>query len=126
MSVKRFHIGDVLTVVTGNVVSPRGLNGVYDILQFMIGDHLHSYEILSASRLCKPAILRQYPQLSSVTTDSVIDDASLGRLKAQAQLFGETLLVETLQLNARTPPRLIVEGEGPAITKMMMDVIKPL
>lgn len=38
---KAFHIGDVLTVTTGRLVSPRHMYGVYEILNFLTGDRLH-------------------------------------------------------------------------------------
>lgn len=33
-----FHVGDILSVITDRLVSPKHIGGVYDILGFMAGE----------------------------------------------------------------------------------------
>lgn len=40
MTTKTFHLGDILTITTGRLVSPRHMEGVYDILNWMTGEDL--------------------------------------------------------------------------------------
>jgi hypothetical protein len=65
MGEKRYHIGDVLSVTTGRVVSPRHVDGLVDILQFMTGERLYSHQLPRAIENCKPHLVTQYPWLDS-------------------------------------------------------------
>ena len=71
MKTKRFHLGDVLSITTDRLVSPRRMQGVYDILNFMTGDNLSTYQLPRASDACKPHLLAQFPQLAKVDASGV-------------------------------------------------------
>lgn len=62
---RTFHLGDVLSVTTGFLVSPRHMDAFYDVLNFMTGDNLFT-QLPRACRECAPEILRQHPDLASV------------------------------------------------------------
>ena len=76
MQTKQFHLGDVLSITTGRLVSPRHIDGVYDILNFMTGDNLFTHALPRASDECKPYLVAQFPQLSADKMDSAL--AELG------------------------------------------------
>ena len=59
-----FHLGDILTVTTGRLVSPTFTEGAYKILNFMTRDNLFTHQLPRAADECKPWLERQYPQLS--------------------------------------------------------------
>lgn len=105
MTTKRFHLGDVLSVTTGNLLSPRGMGGVYDVLNFLTGDNLFTHQLPRARQECKPHVLRQHPQLRDVhpTWD---DHAEKGFVDAwlaeQVQKFGETLELSPVPAGAYT------------------------
>ncbi|HPL92974.1 MAG TPA: hypothetical protein PLB38_01680 [bacterium] len=65
MEKKKFHIGDVVSVVTHRLVSPRGKEGILDFLSFMIGYNIFDHEIGRAMDLCMPYLFDQFPQLKS-------------------------------------------------------------
>lgn len=65
---KRFHIGDVLTITTGRLVSTRHMDGVYEILNHMTGELLFTHALPRACRACAPALLRAFPQLAGADT----------------------------------------------------------
>lgn len=65
METKKFHIGDVLSITTSYLVSPHHMDGVYDILSFMTGNELSTFQLLRASDECKPCLLEQFPQLDT-------------------------------------------------------------
>jgi len=61
-----FHIGDILSITTGRLVSPRHIEGVYDILDFMTGDELSTIALPRAARECAPSLLEQHPDLAEI------------------------------------------------------------
>lgn len=60
---KVFHIGDVLSVTTGRLVSSRHMDGVYDILNFLTTDDLFTHQLPRACEECKPWLRTQFPRL---------------------------------------------------------------
>lgn len=68
---KQFHIGDLITVTTGRLVSTRHMDGVYDILNWMTGESLFTHQLPRVSREAEPVLTELYPQLSkaSLATD---------------------------------------------------------
>jgi hypothetical protein len=60
---KKFHIGDVLTILTGRLVSTRHMEGVYDILNFLHQDNLFTHQLPRASNEAKPWLRSMVPQL---------------------------------------------------------------
>ncbi len=93
---RKFHIGDVLSVATGRLVSVRHIDGVYDILGYMTGADLFTHQLPRAARSCAPELLRQHPGLSSVDATSVNGDNLREWLRSQAEIHGEELEVEPL------------------------------
>ena len=95
---RSFHIGDILTVTTGKLVSPSHIGGLYEILNFMTGDSLFTHQLPRASDDCRPSLLRQHPDLAAVDVpDSVRDETTLDEwLTTITQEFGEFRLVYPL------------------------------
>lgn len=73
---KEFHISDVLSITTGRLVSNRHVEGVYDILNYMIDDDLYTHALPRACDECKPQLKADYPQLFE-------DNAEMQRLLAE-------------------------------------------
>jgi len=69
---RKFHLGDVLSVTTGCLVSPRGIDGVYDILNFMTGDSLFTHQLVRAAEVAAPVLLARFPQLAKVVRPSFV------------------------------------------------------
>jgi hypothetical protein len=95
-----FHIGDILSITTGRLVSPRHVEGVYDILNYMTGDNLFTHQLPRASRECEPYLLKQHPQLANVDSSGVTPETWRMWLDTQIATFGETLPVEPLPEHA--------------------------
>ena len=66
MSTRTFHLGDILTVTTERLVSPRHMDGLYDLLNHMTGDNLFTHQLPRAADECKPALLAQHPDLADI------------------------------------------------------------
>lgn len=93
---RMFALGDVLTITTGRLVSPRHMEGVYDILNFMTDDNLFTHQLPRVSEECKPYLLKQHPQLADVDASVVTTDNWQDWLAEQMVKFGAELSVEKL------------------------------
>lgn len=96
MQTKEFHLGDVLSITTGRLVSPTLIGGVYDILNFMTGDSLFTHQLPRASGECKPYLLEQFPQLKEVDASGVNKANYKQWLDEQVVKYGECLLVKPI------------------------------
>jgi hypothetical protein len=76
----KFHLGDVLSITTGHLVSPRGVDALYAILNYMTGDNLYTHQLPRAAQECRPHLIKQFPPL-----DSPEMAAELEHLKAMLQ-----------------------------------------
>lgn len=74
---KKFHIGDVLSITTKRLVSPRQIEGIYDILNFMTQDSLFTHQLPRAADECRPDLLRQFPQLDTAEMQVAIGELLL-------------------------------------------------
>ena len=90
---KQFHLGDILSIMTGRLVSPRHIEGVYDILGYMLDDQLYTHQLPRASRECQPYLLEQHPQLALVTGEEVTMENWQSWLEARVREYGEYLEV---------------------------------
>jgi hypothetical protein len=96
---RRFDLGDILSITDGRLVSPRHIEGVYDILNWMTGDNLFTHQLPRASRECKGPLLAQHPQLANVEFPDSFHgsmDAVLAWLDGQKLIYGATLPVAPL------------------------------
>ena len=113
MESKMFHIGDILSVTTGRVLSERNINGVCDLLNFMTGQNLCTYEILQVSPICRIYLSEQFPHFAKkemvgplaeldheMRSKTDNDDAMRilkGWLARQVAKHGKMLLVKSLK-----------------------------
>jgi hypothetical protein len=57
---RRFHVGDILSVITGQLVSPRGPKGVYDFLRYMTNDLPYETQVPRFLAECAPYLREQF------------------------------------------------------------------
>ncbi len=98
MTARLFHLGDVLSVTTGILVSPRRSAGVGDLLGFMTGDSVFDHQVSRLIGECAPALLAQHPRLAEVVAPDGFDDeaSALAWLAEQVESLGEDLVIEAL------------------------------
>jgi hypothetical protein len=114
---RMFHVGDILSVTTERLVSPRHIDGVYDILNWMTGESLMTHQIPRATRECAPRLLEQHPQLADV---EVPDDfggiagAVADWLEVQVAWLGRELPVAPLAAEDHTYIDLLAEARAVA------------
>ncbi len=85
----KFHIGDILSITTGRLVSPSHIDGVYKILNYMTEDNLFTHQLPRASKECEPFLLDEFPQLANVNASKVTPDNLEEWLQKQVDEFGE-------------------------------------
>jgi len=86
---REFHLGDILSITTGRLVSPRHVDGVYDLLNFMTGDNLYTHQLPRASDECKPYLLMEMPWLGEIDASNVNSNNWQKWLKQQVEERGE-------------------------------------
>lgn len=70
MNTKAFPTADVLTTITGRVLAERGIDGVYQVLNFMTGESLMTHQLGRVSKEATIAILQQHPELTDTITEA--------------------------------------------------------
>lgn len=99
--IREFYLGDILSITTDRLVSPRKMDGVYEILNYMTGDDLFTHQLPRAADECAPELLRQHPQLADVDASSVHDPATAEAFLAEMKAaHGDTLPVLPLPMGA--------------------------
>lgn len=95
---REFHLGDILSITTGTLVSPSvpPIDGVYDILNYMTGESLFTHQLPRVRKEAAPVLLEQHPQLAAVDASGVGRDNWREWLAEQVARFGERLTVKPM------------------------------
>jgi hypothetical protein len=91
---KRFHLGDILSITTGKLLSSRQMEGVREILDHMTGEKLLTLGAERAAESARRDLLRQHPALTAVDGRSITTENYEELLGAWVAVFGESLSVE--------------------------------
>lgn len=98
-----FHLGDILSITTGRLVSLSHMGGIYALLNHMTGDNLMTHQLPRASRECRPALLAQFPDLAAIEAPEFTDEAHVWWwLAEQVEDHGETREVAPLPAGDHT------------------------
>ncbi len=92
MTKKEFPLEDVLSVVTGKLLSPSTTSHLYSILEFMTGDDVPAHQISHVMSECRHYLIKKYGL--NVELSDFEDKENW--LKKQIRIFGKKLLVEAL------------------------------
>jgi hypothetical protein len=66
MHTKTFHLGDLLSITDGKLVSPRHIGGVYDVIDFVTGVQHLTHQLIRAAGPVKEWLLKQHPWLADI------------------------------------------------------------
>lgn len=96
MSTKHFHVGDVLSVTTDKLLSPNGMGGVYDILEYLTNAAVFRHQVPRILQEAGPHLRAQFPALSHETGEGVNENNHHAWLARMAATHGEWLEVSPL------------------------------
>lgn len=92
-----FHLGDILSVAAGMILSPSGMDGIYNILHWMTGGEVMTHQLRRAVDGCKRPLLDQHPDLAAIVIpDGLHGDQWTGWLTDMCGRYGETRPVARL------------------------------
>lgn len=100
MTAERFHLGDVLSMTTGKLLSPSGMDGVYKIAQHLAGEPVWTHQLGRVMRESKPHLLAQYPKLEAVTAANVTPENHARWLAMMVETLGQWFDVEPMPADA--------------------------
>jgi hypothetical protein len=107
---RKFHLGDILSVTTGRLLSPRHMDGIYEILNWLTGDSLFTHQLPRASRECEEPLLAQHPDLAGIEVPELDGEAEVvAWLAVQVERYGETREVAPLAASDHTHINPIAE-----------------
>lgn len=98
MTTKTFHLGDLLSITDGKLVSPNHIHGVYDVVDFVTGENHMTHQLPRAAEVVKPWLLEQYPWLADVTVPAGLNSKTkvYGWLNTITPTLGEYHEVESM------------------------------
>jgi hypothetical protein len=96
----QFHIGTILSITDGHLVSPDHVGGVYKILNHMTGDDLMTHQLPRASRECEANLREQHPDLAAIVVPDGLD--SREKVAPLIEQYGETREVLPLPASDHT------------------------
>jgi hypothetical protein len=70
---RQFHLGDLLSITDGRLVSPRHIDGVYDVVDYVTGQQHMTHQLPRAAEAIRPWLLRQHPWLADVVIPGTLD-----------------------------------------------------
>jgi hypothetical protein len=100
---RRFHLGDILSVTTGILLSPGEppIVGVYKIMDHLTGQSLYTHQLVILADPCRKELLRQHPQLKNLVPPK---KKLKWWLKLQIEKFGETLVITPMKDSKQRDP----------------------
>lgn len=98
MTTKTFHIGDVLTITSGVLVSPRHVDGIYDICSHMTGEDVFTHQLPRVAEEIEGDLRRQHPELCATQVPEGMDseEAVMKFLAGLYEEFGEYVEVRSI------------------------------
>lgn len=97
---RSFHLGDLLSVTDGHLVSPRHIDGVYDLVDFVTGEAHMTHQLARAVDVVKPWLLDQHSWLADVDVPDVFnsEEQVLTWLVGATEKYGATHDVKAMPL----------------------------
>lgn len=84
-----FHLGDVLSVTTSRLLSPRYMDGLYDLIQFLTDEPPNHEQLPALMDACRVYLIRLRPDLQDLDTDELVFENWRAWLQQQQAISGE-------------------------------------
>lgn len=76
MKARQFHLGDIISVYTGIMVSRSRMDGVFEFLNHMSGERLSLQQLADVKDLAKPELEKQFSWLKDAAAQVEADFAA--------------------------------------------------
>jgi hypothetical protein len=63
---RTFHVGDILSLMTGRLVSPDGINGLHALAEHMAGEPVWTHQLPRVSEESEQSLRDQFPDLAAI------------------------------------------------------------
>jgi len=88
--VKTFHLGTILTILTGWALAPGGLPAVQELLEYMTGERPLDLGVIRAYMQARIDLRHQFPHLADIHVPRLASPTDRADwLAVQASRFGE-------------------------------------
>jgi hypothetical protein len=100
-AIRNFHLGDILSVTTGRLLSNRHMDGLYDIIGYIVNGKPYTLTLMILSEPCAEHIFKQHPQLREIDANVEFDGVeSIERwLQTQIDNYGEYLEIKPMSVD---------------------------
>ncbi|MEU0515611.1 hypothetical protein [Amycolatopsis sp. NPDC006125] len=87
---ERFHLGHLLSITTGVMLSPDGVGGIYRIIDHTTGQPHMTHQLPRAAEEIAPYLTEQHPWLAEITCGGFDNEADYhGWMDEQVARYGE-------------------------------------
>jgi hypothetical protein len=76
--VQSFHIGDILSVVTGRLVSPDGFSSTQQFLEHLAGESVGTHQCGRVADEAGPWLRKQFPELATIEVPKLDSEQAYG------------------------------------------------
>ena len=113
LKAKAFHLGDILSITHGRLVSPTHMDGVYSILNHLTQDNLYTHQLSRACEEVKPhlmaSMIKNVPGFEKINSGGVNSENWREWLDEQVEKCGEIFLLFPLPENIHERKNPITE-----------------
>lgn len=103
LAAREFGVDDVLSVMTGVLVSRDHIGGVYKVCDHMTGESLMTHQLPRAADECAPSLRAQFPDLAAIEMPEFDGEESVfAWLDGIEARYGKTRWVEPLNREDHT------------------------
>jgi hypothetical protein len=96
----KFHLADLMSIVTPKLFQAperdHGIDGVYEICNFMLGKSHFTLELGEAAEVCKIELIKQHPFLAEIDATNVNRDNWREFQDEQVSKYGEYFEVQSI------------------------------
>ena len=89
---KKFHIGDALSIITGKVLSKTKINGIYDIMNFIVNTSINASGLSTYAEPCKLWLLANHVELNHPLLEFALKDLMNQVQKAKNDIEKDDIL----------------------------------
>lgn len=102
-NITKAHISDLLTVMTGIMVSQNGFSKVHQLIEFICECTVFTHQLPRVVKEMRPELEKQFPQFKDILTHKLEPDQVDSWVQDQIQKHGEWFEVSPIKIQQREP-----------------------